>query len=101
MPGSVIESRNILSFRGADKIVHFIMYAFLMYIWLKTMDYNIRPEMRNYYLAGGIIYCFILGFILEILQYRLAAGRSFEVWDIVANIAGALTVVLLFKYKNN
>jgi len=101
MPGSVVESRKVFLFSNADKIVHFLMYAFLMFVWLKSIDFERNFKIRYYYVAGGIIYCLILGVILEVLQYRLAVGRSFDVWDIVANIAGALTVILLFKHKNN
>jgi VanZ family protein len=101
IPGSVVESRKILLFSHADKIVHFMMYAFLMFVWLKSMKSDRNLIVSYYYIAGGLLYCTILGIILELLQYRLAVGRSFEVWDIVANIAGALTVILLFKHKNN
>lgn len=77
------------------------MYAFLMFTWLKSIYFERNFKMRDHYIAGGIAYCFILGLILEVLQYCLDMGRSFEVLDILANIAGTLTIVLIFKHKNN
>jgi len=39
------------------------------------------------------------GILMENLQYALNAGRHFDYFDIIANIIGAFTGVLLFYFK--
>ena len=100
MPQSAIENKSIFLIVGADKIVHFLMYAFLMYVWAKSFGFIHKKWMLKNWLIIGLIYCFCLGLVLEIVQYYTFLGRSLEFFDIVANISGSLLVFIIFKYKN-
>jgi VanZ family protein len=49
----------------------------------------------------GVLYtlafCFIWGGMLEYLQKTVSIGRHFEVFDIIANIIGAILGVIVFS----
>ncbi|MGE5356245.1 MAG: VanZ family protein [Deltaproteobacteria bacterium] len=99
IPQPEIKDKSIFTFEGADKVVHFLMYAFLMFIWIKSESNMKKFWIKKNYLASGLIYCFSLGLILEILQYFMFLGRSLEFFDIIANFSGTLSVFIFFKIK--
>ncbi len=100
LPQPEIETKSILFFEGADKIVHLLMYALLMFAWIKSKIFFSNQWIRNNWLFSGLLYCLGLGLILEILQYYTSFGRSFELFDIFANATGSLLVFIIFKIKN-
>lgn len=100
LPQPEIKNKSIFLFEGADKVVHFLMYAFLMFIWIKNKGIFRNTWIDKNILLSGLIYCLSLGSVLEILQYLTFLGRSLEFFDIIANLSGALTVFIFFKIKN-
>lgn len=100
IPQPQLETKNILFFEGADKIVHFLMYAFLMFVWIKSRNFISNRWLGSNWLIYGLIYCFGLGLFLEFLQSCTSLGRSLEFFDIIANFSGSLIVFIIFKIKN-
>jgi len=76
---------------GIDKLVHFLLYAFLalLLILVKT---RIKFLIHT-------VYMFLLsvayGISIEILQGMFFAGRTFDYADIIANTIGAAIGVLI------
>lgn len=96
LPKNSISTSRIKLFEGADKIVHFFMYFVFMVLW----RYASRvPEIVNKkkFIFYGLIFGALLGIILEILQKYLDIGRSFDIFDILANISGLIFVFLINK----
>ncbi len=72
------------------------MYFVFMVLW----RYASRvPEIVNKkkFIFYGLIFGALLGIILEILQKYLDIGRSFDIFDILANISGLIFVFLINK----
>jgi VanZ family protein len=82
---------NVWDIVGFDKLGHLIFYATLTILWYMSLCRK-QPEKK-------IILFFIISFgvLLEICQLYLFNGRSFEIYDIAANIAGSLIGWILFK----
>lgn len=78
---------NII-FPHIDKVVHFCMFFFMAL--LIFCSFNLNKTL--YFVIPTII-----GIIIEILQHTTNTGRTFDVFDIVANTAGALTAFLLIR----
>jgi VanZ family protein len=79
-----------------DKLAHAFIYGvftfFLAGIFLKY--HFIRPALWLSFTVS-----LIYGAIMELIQYLFFPNRFFEVWDIVANLTGALIVIfLLFRF---
>ena len=79
-----------------DKIMHLGAYGLLGLLGALATN----GEKRT----GIVIFCAVLGILLEVLQLEMRAGRHFEVLDIIANIIGSLLGVaaftLFFKRKD-
>lgn len=82
---------NVWDIVGFDKLAHLVFYAIFAFVW--SMALAKTGKDRNFVLIFSI--CF--GVLMEIFQLYLFNGRSFEVFDIIANIAGSYAGTVLFK----
>lgn len=78
---------------GIDKVAHFIMYFIFAFLFMRMRkDVNPKPQLR--YL---LILSLIVPIIDELHQIPIS-GRSFSVWDIVADLMGFFTVYALYRF---
>ena len=89
---------------GIDKLVHGIMFGGL------AMSICVDIQRRNWSALIGIgsvivaiVISSVVGVIVEMLQYWMANGRTYETYDIVADVVGAFVLgfvarILLKKY---
>lgn len=99
LPKSSLDVGSVRFFKGFDKIVHFFFYAILMIVWIKDFRLLKKTENKIRRYVFGIFYCISLGVILEICQKNLENGRSFDTFDIIANISGVIFVVVFLNHK--
>lgn len=90
-------------FPGADKIVHALMFGgftFCIIIdWNRRHGWPRTIEKADYYAADAAA---VFGIITELLQKHMNAGRSGDIWDLLADITGAFLVAaacLVYKFK--
>lgn len=88
---------HVPSFPGADKCVHAFIFgalaAAIIHDWRKPRD----PEAGKkhiYVIAASISISY--GISIEFLQNAMNLGRSFDVADIAADIAGAVIAALTY-----
>ena len=81
-----IPAVGIIKIEGLDKVVHFIMYMGLCFLLLKSI------KDRNIVI---LMFCIFYGVLMELLQFLISSGRSFDFFDIIANIIGANVGALL------
>jgi glycopeptide antibiotics resistance protein len=79
-------------FTGADKIVHTCMYFGLT--WLACWSMHAEFKRKWYFLI--ILFSISWGTIMEIFQFLMHIGRSFDVFDIIGNSIGTLIGVLIY-----
>lgn len=82
---------NLWDFAGFDKLAHFLFYSVFSFLW--SMAVRGRSIEKKFVLFFSVSF----GIFMEICQFYLFNGRSFEFYDILANIAGSLAGVILFK----
>lgn len=79
---------------GWDKLAHAFVYAVLCFLLIKALEKN------GITLRRAIIYSLIIsvvyGILMEIIQFTFFPNRYFEIFDIFANIVGAISIPLLF-----
>lgn len=84
-------------FPGADKICHGIMFGGLVFCMM--LDRMRRRDWRRDSVGFGLfafIFSALFGVGIEYAQSYMALGRSFELWDMVADAAGALLTAVLW-----
>ena len=94
-----LPDNDIPLFPGADKIAHGIMFGgFTLCIIIDGMrrkGWPTFPENIWILFYSPDIPCAV-GIITEILQGEMHAGRSLELWDMVADINGSFLVAAIF-----
>lgn len=74
------------------------MYAILMFLWMNAIRKEQKKNRINWIVFAGI-FSISLGILLEILQKYLEIGRSFDTFDIIANITGTIFVIIFLNNK--
>lgn len=78
----------VLRFQGLDKVIHLLMYAALTSFWLYPISMKRRTQpaiMLGVVLAAGLY-----GALMEVCQAVFTTYRSFDIFDILANLGGAM-----------
>lgn len=89
---------------GIDKLVHGIMFGGLaMSICLDIQRRNWSALIGVGSVIVAIVISSVVGVTVEMLQYWMANGRTYETYDIVADVVGAFVLgfvarILLKKY---
>ncbi|MDA8728799.1 VanZ family protein [Flavicella sp.] len=84
---------SFLSFSGMDKLEHIAAYFVLTYSWLLAVENKSSPsKLRNWV----VLFVFLFGLLLEILQAFLTEYRIGEVFDLLANSMGIVFAFLFF-----
>ena len=96
LPGSAIPKVNFLSEVHFDKWVHVGFFFVLALLWLWSFAFS---KNRNVLLLVGAAG---YGFLVELVQHYFIANRSFDVGDLIADIAGAaLGLIVWWRYQKN
>jgi VanZ family protein len=88
---------DVPMFSGEDKWIHICMYLGLGFLTCWSLDTKGKHSPPTYILLTGV---FMWGVLMEILQRLMANGRGMEVLDMLANLAGAVAGLILYKYMN-
>jgi hypothetical protein len=91
---------GFLTLSGFAHIFVFCIFTFLLAVGIKK-QYNV-PVFRNNGEKISLIIGIVYGILLEYLQLIVFSARSFEWFDIMLNIIGAVTGMLIFHmiYRN-
>lgn len=82
---------NFLAFSHSDKLIHFLLFFILTcllrwsYVFLRKYRYFLIPV--------------VIGVSIEFLQHFMTVGRTFDIWDVVANTLGTATAFLFIMKR--
>ena len=80
-----------------DKIIHFAAYALLCFVLFLVLEsYKLRNTLKF-----SILVSIVFGALIEFSQASLTSCRAFDVFDIIANVAGILTMAKLITLNNH
>ncbi len=79
-----------------DKIIHFLVYAVLSFLVLKSFQLNFEMTFPREDVLFTLILCIGYGILLELVQLVIP-GRNFSLIDMAFNAAGAVFGVLILK----
>lgn len=95
LPGNALPNSGI-AIPHFDKIIHFIMYAGIVFFWLMYF-YSInskRQTIKTVLLTVSV--AFIMGLIMELMQHYFIKNRYFESLDLIANGFGCIFGGVIF-----
>lgn len=90
LPGSAVPKVPI--FPHFDKLVHFIFFFVFTMFWSTYFSYKRKSTMYI------IILACILGWQIELYQKYFVIGRSFDLYDILADALGAMAFLGIITY---
>lgn len=98
-PSNVLPKGGFFNIPHFDKLVHFGMFAFLIFLFRQESEKN-APEkliLRNLFLFLTLIFAALS----EVIQYKYIFGRSGNVYDFLADLlgfaVGTLFYILIWK----
>jgi hypothetical protein len=96
MPSGDVPTVPWLAFPGADKLIHVVLFGVLSGSY--WMAYRAISGQKPGITASLLLAAAAtdIGILIEILQWVMPMGRSFEVWDILVNALAATLVALAF-----
>jgi len=97
MPPQDVDKVKFFDLPYMDKIVHFALYFVLAMLVMAVLTLNSHLKTSRWTYIITITICLLYGWLIEVLQRAFFPGRSFEWLDVVADTAGAVVGVLLYK----
>lgn len=93
LPGAAFPSNDWFSLVWLDKWIHVGLFAILVFLFCLSIRGD-KPNRttRFMFVAVG---CAFYGLALEFVQDEFIPHRTFDVWDIAANIAGCCAGVIV------
>jgi len=96
LPGKVIPGLGLFGIKHLDKLAHIVLFGGFVLLWgLYSWQ---RKKLRFdwlFLLAGITVLSIILGIVMEFVQVNFVPNRSFDVWDIWADVVGSVLVMYL------
>ncbi|MGQ1889529.1 VanZ family protein [Thermophagus sp. OGC60D27] len=91
-----IHKPRFLTFENADKVIHFLMYGFLTFVYLMERTHFLKIKVKTkqtrwYY----VLWIFIIGGIIEVVQ-PILSDRNQDIWDFLANTSGIIMAYIGF-----
>ena len=88
MPPGNIPSKGLFGIPHLDKLVHCFLFGGLVLLWYFSLKKNGKSPQSPNILKRIFLISAFYGISMEFVQYFFTA-RSFDIWDIVADILGA------------
>jgi hypothetical protein len=88
IPGNLLEGTGMFHIPHLDKIAHIGLFGGLSFLWSLFLHYR-NGVGRNVFLLVAVAVS-IYGVAIEFYQFYFIPKRSFDVYDIVADVCGAL-----------
>ena len=91
LPGSMVPGTGIFALKNLDKIVHVLMFGINVLFWgwhYETSDRG-AASLKIIFIAATAI-MITLGSVMEYVQMYFIPNRSFDGYDIVADIIGSV-----------
>jgi hypothetical protein len=90
IPGHELPASSLLQY---DKLAHFALFAVLGGLWMHALPGPL-PRTTRVVTAAGLAYAALT----EVYQSLLPLGRSGDPLDVLADAAGLLTAVVLYRW---
>lgn len=92
-------SSHLLAFKGADKVVHCLLYFFAtIVVILDFAKWRLPHHVKKEKMLAFASFMIVYGALMEVGQLAMQGGRSFDLWDILANAVGVTLAMVVLIY---
>lgn len=96
LPGKVIPGLGLFGVKHLDKLAHIVLFGGFVLLWGLFAWQRKKLKIDWFFVLGGITLISItLGIAMEYIQVNFVPNRSFDVWDIWADVVGSVLVMFL------
>lgn len=86
LPGSDMPDLHLSWLKYADKVIHFLSFFFLTFIYLlSTLNEDSKVRYRLFFLL------LVYAVVMESIQHTVQQSREFELADMISNISGIVS----------
>lgn len=97
LPGSALPKENWLDQIYFDKWVHAGLFAVLIFLWRSSFNLSF-----SYYNLLLLFWALIYGLLVEFIQLYWIPNRSFDLYDVLADMAGgSIGLLVWLRYIKN
>lgn len=79
-----------IQIENGDKAIHFALFFIFTFLGFAAKVFYKNQRIW--------LYPFLFGLLIEILQHFIGWGRSFDIWDLVANSLGILAAYFTIQF---
>lgn len=99
LPGSDIPNKGIFAMKGIDKLAHVSLFGGIVFFWgyYWISRPGTREEWRKLMILIALL-SIVLGVVLEFLQLYYIPGRTFDLFDMLADALGAILAYALLVF---
>lgn len=88
LPGTAFPKEDWTSLIHLDKFVHVFLFGMLCFLWCRHIKLQTRAINQSRWTVVILIAAIANGVLMEFIQKNYIPFRSFDAWDIVADIIG-------------
>src|SRR5689334_20778044 len=89
LPGSALPKENFLTDIHFDKWVHIGLFFILVYLWRSAYE---GKQMGSIFFL--LVFSLCYGFAVEFVQENWVPNRSFDLYDVLADMTGAVLAII-------
>jgi glycopeptide antibiotics resistance protein len=98
MPPGKIPNQGLFGIPNLDKLVHMFLFGGFVWLWYFTVQKDRKSQAPEGILKRIFLVSACYGISMEFVQYFFT-DRSFDIWDIVADITGAAIAWFLLSMR--
>lgn len=95
VPSNDIPTVTIPNF---DKLVHTFFHFVFTILWFLFFKNQVKKKNQFKLLIVAVCFSLLFGLVIEVLQDKLTTTRSGDVFDILANLSGAIIAFIFVLF---
>jgi VanZ family protein len=97
LPGNMLPNENRLAIPNLDKYVHIILFGSFVFLW--SFYYSAKPGNNSSLRHSAVILIIacLYGTAMEYVQKYFIPNRDYDIYDIAADIVGAVAGFLFIR----
>ena len=96
LPGKVIPGLGLFGIKHLDKLAHIVLFGGFVLLWGLYSWQRKKLRFDWLFVLGGItILSIALGIAMEYIQVNFIPNRSFDTWDIWADVVGSVLIMFI------
>jgi len=85
----------VINIQNLDKCIHTFFHLVFTFVWFLFFSKQLKLDIIFKPLMFSVVFSFVFGITIEVLQNLITTTRNAEAFDIVANMVGSILAVFI------